>query len=310
MTSTFAPVPLATCAPGVLDWSFNSRGQSPCVVASNVAGSCSFGRELSQLPPTWLYSGLRSEYGEAIPCLCNTVYYSLESACAACQGPDHGWSLWSLWSANCSTTSRNLPVDIPPSVAIPSWAYLNVVAGNTFNITLARANIGPDSVAPPGSTDSSTLPRSTTPSTLPKSTLLSTSSSQPSAPTSNQTNTGAIIGGVIGGIAVAIMLVGLSVYLLRRRSERSTASTFVSPLNTGTTLQPQVPMYDGSNPDGKHNAEPQVYHPPVKAPGGDDQMQYAAQRSLHSGLPMQYPGGPQSHTVIGQTHYKGVPETM
>ena len=134
-------------------------------------------------------------------------------------------------------------------------------AENTFNLTRARANIGVDSVAPPGpTTESSTLSRSNAPGTLPTSTLLSSSSSQPGPSTSNQNNIGAIIGGVIGGVAVAIMLVGLSVYLLRRRSKRSTAPTFVSHLNTGTTLQAQVPMhYEDSNSGGKHGAEPQVY---------------------------------------------------
>ncbi|TEB30507.1 hypothetical protein FA13DRAFT_555772 [Coprinellus micaceus] len=145
MTSTTTSVPsarpAATCSPGVLDWSFNSRRQDPCFVGATIAGGCfPLGYSLAPLPPDGGYQYRYITPEEDTLCTCNTVYYSLESACAACQHERNTWDRWMHWSANCTRTYTTYPRNIPASVTIPAWAYLDVIAGNTFNITLAQSH--------------------------------------------------------------------------------------------------------------------------------------------------------------------------
>jgi hypothetical protein len=87
--------------------SYNSLHQNPCVVASYLEGVCFGGRksfrsvnflaiffdripdtvfEIDPLPQGHHYTGAPSGQGNL--CQCNTVVYSLVSACGACQGGD------------------------------------------------------------------------------------------------------------------------------------------------------------------------------------------------------------------------------
>ena len=123
----------------MLSQTFNSLGQSPCVVAAALA-VCNGRRsesgltvcwkwlmiavyavfKLPALPPDFVYYGPSNYTTEGdVDCICNTVFYSLLSACAYCQGRDwipyvflwfvrfNHFSLqlhfsWSLYLSNCS----------------------------------------------------------------------------------------------------------------------------------------------------------------------------------------------------------------
>ncbi|KAF9556559.1 hypothetical protein CPC08DRAFT_91335 [Agrocybe pediades] len=77
---------IATCQAG-FDWSFNKAGQSPCELASTLIQPC-VGAPFP-IPPlvqNFTYGG--PQQGKDLPCTCNTVVYSLLSACAICQGHD------------------------------------------------------------------------------------------------------------------------------------------------------------------------------------------------------------------------------
>jgi hypothetical protein len=123
---------------------YNSLDQSPCFVTANMLSTCFGGGELSDflhvralrcclledytlipLPPGYSYFGPDGPANDIL-CYCNTVEYSLISACAACQGEE--WIMcgyivsssqlrtayvsvisWSTYVDNCTKT-------LPPSL--------------------------------------------------------------------------------------------------------------------------------------------------------------------------------------------------
>ncbi|KAI0694606.1 hypothetical protein BC835DRAFT_998378 [Cytidiella melzeri] len=78
-------------------------------------------------------------------CVCNTVFYSLVSACAACRNSPV--LRWSSWSSSCSsTTIGRFPGRIPEDTVLPSWAFHNVTVKDIWD----PADIpGEDQVCPP-----------------------------------------------------------------------------------------------------------------------------------------------------------------
>ncbi|TEB36066.1 hypothetical protein FA13DRAFT_1224598 [Coprinellus micaceus] len=149
MTSTSIPQAVPTCSTEL--WALNSRSQSPCSVAGVLAGVCTDFDYI--LPPLLGIGSGRYFYpaagnipgmGNATRCICNTVYYALESACAACQDESNRWyscvaailSLnrscperalrWSDWSSKCDATFQTYPESVPSDVVVPNWAYLDV----------------------------------------------------------------------------------------------------------------------------------------------------------------------------------------
>ncbi|KLO10747.1 hypothetical protein SCHPADRAFT_892133 [Schizopora paradoxa] len=88
--------------------------------------------------------------GSSSNCTCNTVTYSIMSACSICQGQTY--MTWDNWSLSCSIkTIGQFPDDLPPAASVPAWAYGEITTNDTFNIALAReaqgnAPIGPDSI--------------------------------------------------------------------------------------------------------------------------------------------------------------------
>ncbi len=105
---------------------FNSVGQSPCVVAGYMMATCSGGCEpftclhvrgcglifiaaytIDPLPSGYSYTG---GYGShSSECMCSTIGYSLFGACAVCQGQE---------SLECDAITL-CPFSIPSS----SWIY-------------------------------------------------------------------------------------------------------------------------------------------------------------------------------------------
>ncbi|PPQ87371.1 hypothetical protein CVT24_000129 [Panaeolus cyanescens] len=65
--------------------------------------------------------------GEGNDCRCSTIYYSMLSACAYCQG--RSWISWDAQTIpNCvSTFDRHFPISMPSGVRVPSWANLDII---------------------------------------------------------------------------------------------------------------------------------------------------------------------------------------
>ncbi|KAI6132221.1 hypothetical protein EDD16DRAFT_1535435 [Pisolithus croceorrhizus] len=123
-------------------WMNNSKNQNPCLVAAYLNGVCFGGQfTVESLPPGAEYSCPSGNYANA--CECNTVTYSLMSACATCQNGTH--VDWPAWILNCSTSYVGYPESIPSGTAIPHWAYQDVAPSGNFNVTLAKA-VGGESV--------------------------------------------------------------------------------------------------------------------------------------------------------------------
>ncbi|KAL0946692.1 hypothetical protein HGRIS_012879 [Hohenbuehelia grisea] len=200
----------ATCS-STYDWADNSRGQSPCVVASYLQGTCVTGAfNIRALPPGSHYSG--PSVSGANSCYCSTVLYSLVSACGDCQGRTFiGWIDWSL---NCTRPDiSKFSNNIPALTAVPSWAYLDVVTPDTYNPVLAQSEARlqrPESTRSAGSTG--------------------TGRPAPTGDSGSSTNVGAIAGGVVGGVVGLGLIVGLIVWLVlrRRRSQAAPSIQYAS----------------------------------------------------------------------------------
>ncbi|KAH9954783.1 hypothetical protein BC827DRAFT_927477 [Russula dissimulans] len=99
--------------------------QNPCNVAASLASTCGGGQlNIPPLLPSAHYNGPPS--GGDNLCQCNTVVYSLISACGGCQNST--WMQWSQWSYNCTAESSpsTYPDAIPAGTRVPHWAYLDV----------------------------------------------------------------------------------------------------------------------------------------------------------------------------------------
>ncbi|KAF9486420.1 hypothetical protein BDN70DRAFT_11386 [Pholiota conissans] len=197
-----------TCLSG-FDWMFNHLGQSPCTVASALAQACtpSYDIPIPALGPLDNYLGPTPSSEDN--CRCSSVFYSMISACALCQGAEI--TTWSFYDQNCSSVFLTVFAPaVPVGFAVPHYAYTDPTANGKdfFNTQIAQADNGPESTAPPqaSSTSSTTttggvsIPIGTAPLTPKK-----------------KSNAGAIAGGVVGGLAglaAIIMIVG---GLIRRR---------------------------------------------------------------------------------------------
>ncbi|KIL68698.1 hypothetical protein M378DRAFT_157796 [Amanita muscaria Koide BX008] len=187
----------AVCTDPTQSWVNNSAGQSPCQVAEKVAAVCiSSGLTLPQLDPDTSYFGPTASQNNA--CQCTTVFYSLVSACAACQ--DRTWINFDLFVQNCTQVWAGSGFASIYNIAIPSYAFLDVASGNTFNKAAAMSVASVFSFPTPNT------------SIIPK----------PSTDHDDSSHKGAIIGGVIGGVAF-LVAAGVLVWMFRRRRRRSIA---------------------------------------------------------------------------------------
>jgi len=201
---TFGQMSSVICNNSDVSWTFNSKGQSPCVVAAFLIGPCSddpAGLNLTPLvnigPPYYTVGS------PGAVCLCNTVVYSLLAACDVCQGGRI--PKWSIYAKNCTNGAAEdgiypLP-GILPGTAVPNWAYQKVMRSDSFNLT--EAQIVGDLPENSTSSVSTTLLPSLASTSSPTDTATSTGSSplHPSQTVfSGGSNTGAMVGGVVGGV--------------------------------------------------------------------------------------------------------------
>ncbi|KAF8477808.1 hypothetical protein DFH94DRAFT_755939 [Russula ochroleuca] len=89
-------------------WTSNSLNQSACTVAAYMMSTCNGGSfDISPLLDTkHSYTG-PSGNDDSDLCKCNTIAYSLISACDACQGSE--------WIS--------FPNPVPPGTSVPHWAF-------------------------------------------------------------------------------------------------------------------------------------------------------------------------------------------
>ncbi|KAI0246498.1 hypothetical protein BJV78DRAFT_148240 [Lactifluus subvellereus] len=194
----------------------NSLGQSPCTVAAYLMATCNGGSfYMPPLEPGNSYPGpTGGDDGDL--CKCNTVVYSLLSACDACQ--QEPWIDWLEYSLNCTNVMPvpSFPNPIPSGTRVPQWALLDVTFEDIWNNDTSFAvgdfpEITPGMVIPPNGAYPG--PPSTP---------------YPSRPTqSSSSNAGAIAGGAVGGVA-AIAVASLAVFFwLRRKRPQAPSAAFV-----------------------------------------------------------------------------------
>jgi len=241
---TSAQVVFPNCTATGWEWSYNSLTQNPCNVAAYLEATCNSGLfDIVPLPQGSLYRGPNA--GQDNLCVCNSIVYSLVSACGACQGAT-SWIQWSEWHVNCSTSSAagTYPNSIPAGTRVPHWAYLDVSVADTWNATAAQSAGDSPEDAPSTTSSTSSTSRS------------SSSAGSGSGSNKSSSNTGAIAGGVVGGVLGATLLVGLIIWYTRRRRWRSVARP--SPFMTD---EPHVAEAFGIPDPGVSTSMPKFYDP-------------------------------------------------
>ncbi|KAF8463025.1 hypothetical protein DFH94DRAFT_481949 [Russula ochroleuca] len=182
-------------------WSFNSLGQNPCLVAATMLGTCN-GGSFTVFPLQAGGSYLDPSGDDSNLCKCNTVAYSLLSACEGCQGGD--WITWSEYSLNCTKTlpPSQFPNPVPTGTRVPFWALVDPTVqsnNNTWNLSISHtfrdsAELGPGMII------------------------------RASSASVSGSKTGLIAGGIVGGITAVSLVAALFFYRRRRRSQASSAA--------------------------------------------------------------------------------------
>ncbi|KAI9438020.1 hypothetical protein H4582DRAFT_1952141 [Lactarius indigo] len=122
-------------------WSFNSLGQNPCKITAYMMSTCyrgAFAVNPLGLGDTAYAGPSRQEVQEAGLCWCNTVAFSLISACSECQG---GQSLfWSEYRQNCARTLEpsTFPNPVPAGTRVPQWALIDITFVNFWSASTAQ----------------------------------------------------------------------------------------------------------------------------------------------------------------------------
>ncbi|KAG8939290.1 hypothetical protein FRC03_006399 [Tulasnella sp. 419] len=281
-------------------WMDNDMQQNPCLVAAYLENQCVVtggNWNVGVLQENNSYVG--PKMAQADYCQCSSVTYQLISACAACQ--DETWIPWSRWRFNCTDLNTSVgywPLDLPPGTSVPAWAYMDPRSGDTFNVTVARTLIDvPEStyIGYP------TAPISIVPSTTSQRPFVSTFTLLPSSSASpsgggGSSNTGAIVGGVVGGVAVIAFVVGLFVYLWKKRHE----GPVISPVSP---IRPHDGRIDMAESESNHTRI--QFYPQITGSSPDPSMgQLSPTVYNHSPPPMGYN---QSPPPMGPTGYNQSP---
>ncbi|KAF8463024.1 hypothetical protein DFH94DRAFT_481856 [Russula ochroleuca] len=229
-----AQISAPNCTSSTWEWSYNSIGQNPCIVAAYMLSTCKGGSyAIGALPTGSVYTGPSGTDGANL-CMCSTVGYSLLSACGGCQGET--WITWSEYSFNCTKTlpASQFPNPIPAGTCAPKWALLDVTNENGWDFNKSYATGGTPELGPGTILGSSGTSSTSASSTIPGPASASVSdSSTPNTATPKATpipigghgsKAGLITGGIVGGIAAISLLVAAFFYRRRRRSRASFAA--------------------------------------------------------------------------------------
>ncbi|KAF8267028.1 hypothetical protein EI94DRAFT_1830321 [Lactarius quietus] len=216
-------------------WSYNSINQSPCAVAAYLQGACNDGVfTIPSLDSGNSYTGPTGTGDDGDLCKCNTVVYSLMSACDACQGAK--WFSWETWSHNCTktdpaTTFSNI---IPSGTKVQEWAFLDVTKTGTWDPVEAY-QVGDATEANAG--EPGTLAAPATPTTTQTSVPGLSSTQLPSHHSSSNKRIPAIVGGVLGVLAFLAAVVALMLWHARVRRRQATRAA-------AAAMFPAVPLQE------------------------------------------------------------------
>ncbi|KAK0475721.1 hypothetical protein IW261DRAFT_1644243 [Armillaria novae-zelandiae] len=243
----------ATCVSSY-GWANNTLGQSPCLVASYLETAClnTSAFLVPALPDGSHYTGPGT--AQVNLCNCNTITYSLISACADCQ--NRQYLNWGNWTANCAVVAIGLfPYPTPAGTSIPQWAYININSSTAlYNPVEAEDGVPTVSLLTSFSTASTTT-SSTSPSSA--ATTSTSATVSPTVTTSSGSNVGAIAGGVVGGIAFLIGAAMLALFsrVLQRRRKAHAAARFADMVNHVDTSHVGPLLKQESSTDRRGHAE-------------------------------------------------------
>ncbi|KAI0275683.1 hypothetical protein BGY98DRAFT_1098726 [Russula aff. rugulosa BPL654] len=257
----------ANCTDLSFLWTFNSIGQSPCIVAAYMLGTCYQGiYNIPPLLPGDAYVG--PALGNSNTCECSTVGYSLISACVTCQGQEP--FSYTEYTLNCTSRMPHsrFPNPVPAGIYVPYWAILDVTGENNWNADESY-NAGDTPEYGPGAIFGASGVYTSSAGTS------SASATAPPTQSHSGSHAGAIAGGIIGGIA--IISIAVAAILQRRRSHWQAASADVDASllmpNDGTvttvtqpSLGPPLTMkfYDPNDPTTFPDTK--VVHNPTSLP--------------------------------------------
>ncbi|KLO10746.1 hypothetical protein SCHPADRAFT_942608 [Schizopora paradoxa] len=202
-TSARAQGTTVSCLPGN-EFLNNALGQTPCMLFAILSSGCNSsavsisplpqgeqGKQLVYLNPP------NNGIGPSSLCTCNSVTYSIMSACSICQSQTY--MTWDNWSGPCSSKALGqFSTELPPGASVPAWAFASLPSTGTFDVAIAREVQGPDSSGSPvRQTSTTTLAPSptfpkvvTSSSQKPTSNPVSQTSSKSSPTTIHSTTTG------------------------------------------------------------------------------------------------------------------------
>lgn len=303
----------AKCTVASLSWVFNTLDESPCDVAAALAAVCNHGVfTLDSLGPGLVYLGPSESV--ANPCRCSTVYYSMLSACAACQG--NRWISWNEYSVNCTSSyDTKFPRPLPTGTNVPAWAYIDITVSNNFNLSAAQnlQNL-PETTAPPASKTSFGFSTERAATGLPIFSPVSNNNGSGSS-----SHAGVIAGGIIGGV-VGLSAVGLLFFYYRRRRRQNTlpaSSAFNTTPYASTPYNDSV-LNMSANPSASITSTPpqlqRFYDPsdPSTFPTTPVPLPNSSYNNTHTHTLVSDPfqeSAPHSHILPARTgHYTGAPE--
>ncbi|TDL21354.1 hypothetical protein BD410DRAFT_804284 [Rickenella mellea] len=172
------------------DFLYNSRGQSPCLVAAYAGGACQGGEySLPALP----VGATTSAHQQLSQTAANVLRFFTPS--------------WSSWIANCNHVYLAVfPESIPLGTTIPAWAYINVSTTDVFDPSNARHLQSPPESTTPFIHVTPTIDRGTNPTQ--------------DASASSQSPSASDIFGAVAAILVGIVNFVYYCYIRRRNKKR------------------------------------------------------------------------------------------
>lgn len=233
-----AQIQVPDCLPAAKanwNWTYNTLEQAPCTTAGYMAAECSDGSfTIPKLVAGNHYTGPTADD----KCQCNSVLYSVISACAGCQKGT--WLTYDQWTANCSKppAMSTFPQSITNETRVPAWAFLNVTPSEPWdNITACNFGGSPESV---GTFRPSFAPRFSSGSAL---------------------SAGVIAGVVAGSTVAGFAAIAAGVwYLCRRHQRRRTQKADIKPSPSDGGTPPQDKGYE-SVPWTPQSADMKIYDP-------------------------------------------------
>ncbi|KAI0775502.1 hypothetical protein BD413DRAFT_276463 [Trametes elegans] len=220
-----------TCAGSQLDWYTNVVGETPCATYQKLRQICNSDYKLPQFRS--LTPGDNCD-DQLSSCCCNSIAWSLSMLCMNCQyasasgggvGIDAGLGGYDLYTSTCGKpVNQTLPKDIQTAVcnreikidrnlyslfwSDGQWFY--VYTKETMTKDFAVTNNNTFTHCNSTLTSSTSVESSTPTATTPDPTASGTTGKE-------QSHSGAIAGGAIGGALFTLIVGGLAFWLYRRR---------------------------------------------------------------------------------------------